>query len=387
MDINGLTVLVTGGAGLIGSHIVDLLVTEYQCKVRVLDNLVAPTHTSSEIPPWVPKDVEFIHGSTFDRSTMEQALQGVDVVFHQAASGYVGSQENSLRNVFDAAATGTCVLFDTIKDLKLPVKKVVTASSMAVYGESSYLKPDGSIFTPSQYRSAERMANGDYEVYANNGSRCQAFDISEERQLLPSHPYHLAKFIQEKVTLASGRELGIPTVALRYSICHGPRQSIRNPYSGVVSIFATRIINGKRPVVFEDGKQLRDFVYVEDVARANICVMKSAKAKWEVYNVGTNRGGDTMNDIASLMCKYLSKGNIPLTPLNNGAFRVFDTRHILLDASKLMSLGWKPKYTLEEGLKKHAEWILKLAETRQIKDMFEEEYVAMLAKGVVKQEQ
>merc|ERR1719420_528826 len=192
----------------------------------------------------------------------------------------------------------TCVLFDVIRDLKLPVKKAVTASSMAVYGEASYKRADGTIFTPTGYRQKERLDAGKYEVVDERGEEVTAYAIPEERELLPPHPYHLAKFCQEKITIAAGKMNKISVTALRYSIVHGPRQSVHNPYTGVMSIFCTQILNGKSPKVFEDGKQTRDFMFAEDVARANIFVAQHPKTGGEFYNVGSGRGGDEMGKVA-----------------------------------------------------------------------------------------
>jgi dTDP-L-rhamnose 4-epimerase len=336
-------------------------------------------------PSWVPNEVEFILGSTCNANDMKLALEGIDVVFHQAASSYLGTQKDSFRHVFDEAATGTCVMFDVIKDNTLPIKKIVVASSMAVYGCASYLKKDGSEFIPPGYRSEVRMSKADFEVYSDDGLECGPYEIAEDRELRPSHPYHIAKFAQEKITIAAGRELGIPTVALRYSIVHGPRQSIHNPYAGVLSIFSTRIMNGKAPIVFEDGNQMRDFVFVEDVARANLCVMMSDSAKWDAFNVGTGRGGDTMGTVANFMCEYLSRQSDPISPVYNGDFRCSDVRHIVLNPRKLMALGWRPKVTLEEGLKRHANWVLEIADHNGgIEDCFGNSYKDMLEKGVIK---
>jgi len=371
---------------MIGSHIVKLLLVEHGCKVRVVDDLKVSTHPSGEKPDWVPEDVEFIKGSAADRDLMERALKGVDVVFHQAAAGYEGALPKCLEKCFTDATMSTCVLFDVIKDLKLPVKKVVTASSMAVYGEASYRRKDGSEYVPDGYRPTTRLDAGLFEVVDETGNECTSYPIQETRALLPPHPYHLAKFCQEKITLAAGKEQNISVTALRYSIVHGPHQSVHNPYTGVLSIFCTRIMNGRNPVVFEDGRQTRDFLFAEDVARANIFVAQDSRTNGEVYNVGTGRGGDSMHKVASILCDLLADGK-DIKPEYHGDYRSSDTRHIQLDASKLMALGWKPRVTLEEGLKRHVAWAREtLKSSGGVKDKFEEAYKEMIAAGIVKRQ-
>jgi len=388
MDLTGMTCLVTGGAGMIGSHIVDLLLKEHKCKmVKVIDSLKETSHPGHKKPEWVPADsdkFEFIDGSVADRPLMEKVMQGVDVVFHQAASGYESANASCLYHCFNDAVMSTCILFDVIKDLKIPVKKVVVASSMAVYGESSYTTKDGKEYIPSSYRPESRLKEGKYEVIDDNGDECTPFDMPETRALLPPFAYHLAKFGQEKIALAAGIEQNISVSAMRYSIVHGPRQSLHNPYTGVLSIFCTQVMNGKSPVVFEDGKQTRDFLFADDVARANVWVAQHPKSGGQAYNVGTGRGGDQMGKVATIVCDLLSKPGQAIKPVYKGLFRRMDTRHMRLDASKLMALGWKPKQTLESGLKIHVDWARDCAEKAGgVEDRFEKVFKDMVAGGVI----
>jgi dTDP-L-rhamnose 4-epimerase len=385
MDMKGMTCLVTGGAGMIGSHIVDILLKEYQCKVKVVDSLKVASHPDQTKPVWVPDEVEFIQGSAADRKLMESAMQGVDVVFHQAASGFEFANPGSYTHCFTDATMSTCTIFDVIKDLKLPCRKVVIASSMAVYGEASYSRKDGSEYIPDAYRPTARLEKGLYEIVDDKGEECGPFAIKESRALMPPFAYHLAKFNQEKIALAAGTDMKLSVTALRYSIAHGPRQSVHNPYTGVMSIFCTQILNGKSPLVFEDGKQTRDFVFAEDVARANIFVAQHPKTGGEVYNVGTGRKGDEMGKVASILCDLLRKPGSDVKPEYPGLFRIIDTRHFRLDPTKLMSLGWKPRYTLEEGLKKHTDWVTDVAEKAGgVEDKFASVLAKMTETGVVK---
>jgi len=384
LDITGMHCLVTGGAGMIGSHIVKLLLEEHKCKVRVVDPLHQPNHPGGEKPDWVPAEVEFINGSSADRQVMERALEGIDLVFHEAVIGYEAHTTQSRERCFNSGATSTCVLFDVIQDKKIPVKKVVAASSMAVYGEASYKRKDGSEYIPTQYRSEADLAAGKFEVVDEKGEQVTCYPIKEGRALVPpAHPYHLTKLIQEKMTMFSGKTLNIPVTALRYTICHGPHQSLHNPYTGVLSVWANRIMNGKSPVVFEDGQQTRDFLFAEDCARANIHVARDPRADHQVYNVGTGRDGDTMHHVASTLCKLL---NPEIKPAYNGDFRAWDTRHIRLDASKLLALGWKPRVTLEEGLKRQVDWVKASFEKAggKIEDKFGKAYEELMAEGGIK---
>lgn len=370
---------------MIGSHIVDILLKEYQCKVKVVDNLKVASHPEQKKPVWVPDEVEFIQGSAADRKLMESAMQGVDVVFHQAASGTEFSNPGTYTHCFTDATMTTCMIFDVIKDLKLPCKKVVVASSMAVYGEASYARKDGSEYIPDAYRPTERLEKSLFEVIDEKGEECTPFAMKESRALLPPFSYHIAKFNQEKIALSAGKEMGISVTALRYSIVHGPRQSVHNPYTGVMSIFCTQILNNRSPKVFEDGKQTRDFMFAEDVARANVFVAMHPKTGGEFYNVGSGRGGDKMGDVAGILCDLLRAPGSDVKPEFSGLFRATDTRHIRLDATKLMSLGWKPRYTLEQGLKKHTDWVKEVAAAAGgVEDKFQSVLDKMTETGVVK---
>mmetsp|Transcript_29433 Transcript_29433/g.52008 ORF Transcript_29433/g.52008 Transcript_29433/m.52008 type:complete len:391 (+) Transcript_29433:78-1250(+) len=383
MDLNGMTALVTGGAGMIGTHITRVLMAEHGCKVRIIDKLHPTTHPTEKLPNWVPAEAEFMKGDVTSREDMTKALQGVDIVFHQAIQGYEPAYPACCERCLSDAAQGVCVLFDLIKELKLPVKKVVTASSMAIYGESSLMRKDGTEFVPDGYRSVERMSKQQWEVLDENGEECpKAYPMKESRTKTPPAIYHIAKYTQELATLAAGKELGISTTCLRYSIVHGPYQSFHNPYTGVISIFCARIMNGKSPVVFEDGQQTRDFCFAEDVARANIHVCRHPKSGGKAYNVGTGRGGDTMHNVASLLCELLDETGT-IKPQYNNDFRTTDTRHIALDPTELMSLGWKPLVSLEEGMRRHVQW-MKDSSGEVPEDKFDAAYEDMLAKGIVK---
>src|SRR5213080_1837547 len=261
--------LVTGGAGLIGSHVVDLLVNE-GWKVRALDNLEPQTHRRGK-PAWINKKAEFTYGDLRDRDTIIAALDKTDVVFHQAA---YGGYMPEITKFVHVNSLGTAQMLEVIREKNLPVKKVVVASSQAVYSEGAGDCPKHGLIFPT-LRPVEQLRNGDWQVHC---------------PLCGATVYGLTKVDQERLVLLWGKQLGIPTVALRYSCTYGPRQSIFNPYTGVIAIFCTRLLNDLPPVLYEDGEQTRDFSFVEDIARANLLAAESEKLDGQPVNVGSGAG-------------------------------------------------------------------------------------------------
>lgn len=338
--------LVTGGAGLIGSHIVDLLL-EKGHQVRILDNLARPTHLHGR-PDWIPTEVEFLEGDVRNRDDLDRALEGVDWVFHQAADGGFTS---AISHYFVNNALPTAVIYELIRD-KHPVQKVVVASSQAVYGEGKYVCPQHGPQYP-QPRSVEQMRAQDWELHCPECGSSMAGVPIDESHVNPLLPYAMSKYWSEMMALNLGKLYRVPTVALRYSLTYGPRQSLFNPYTGVCSIFSTRILNGKPPVIYEDGRQTRDFVFVEDVARANVLVAEKEEANFQVYNVGTGVATTVLEFVATLEHAY----GRDVQPALRGEFRPGDFRHLFTDAACLRSLGWEPQVSLEEGLRRYAAWI------------------------------
>jgi len=340
--------LVTGGAGLIGSHLVDLLL-EKGYEVRIFDNLEPATHLEGK-PPWIPKEAEFQLGDLRNLDEVERALEGIDVVFHQAAYGGFAPE---LTKMTDVNACGMARIFEVIRTRRLDIQKIVTASSQAVYGEGKYLCPNCGPCYP-QPRPLQQFERQEWEVKCPKcSSPTQGIPIEEEAPLKLSSLYALTKYFEERLTLALGREWGLPAVALRYSLTYGPRQSIFNPYTGICSIFSTRLLNNAPPVLYEDGHQRRDFVFVKDVARANLLAMENAEANFQVFNVGTGRG-TTVEDFARLLRAAYQASVEPVTP---GEYRPADVRHLMADSSKLRALGWSPSVTVEQGVLQYAEWI------------------------------
>ncbi len=341
--------LVTGGAGLIGSHIVDLLL-EQGYDVRVFDNLEPTTHLEGK-PDWVPIDVEFVQGDMRSIDDVERGVTGVDVIFHQAAYGGFAPE---LMKMTDVNATGTSRIFEVIRTKGLDVRKVVTASSQAVYGEGKYVCDVCGPCYPQQ-RALEQFDRAEWEVRCPTcGRPTRGTPIEEDAPLKFTGVYALSKYFEEQLTLSLGREWDIPAVSLRYALTYGPRQSIFNPYTGVCSIFSTRLLNDLPPVIYEDGRQVRDFTFVGDVARANVLVMEDDSANGEVFNVGTGVATSVMEFACLLRDAY----GVEVDPTTTGEYRPMDFRHLIADSSKLRARGWEPSVPVVEGVRRYAEWIL-----------------------------
>lgn len=340
-------VLVTGGAGFIGSHTVDLLLQKGHT-VRILDSLTPPVHIEGQVPAYVPRDVELIVGDVRDRAAWERALQGVDAVFHFAAyQDYL----TDFSKFFHVNTVGTAMLYEVIVANKLPVQKVVVASSQAAYGEGKYqCETDGVQYPP--LRPVEQLMQRDWAPHCPVCGKSMQPLVTDEARLNPHNQYAMSKYTQEMLALNFGRRYNIPSAAMRFSIVQGPRQSFRNAYSGVLRIFTTRLMFDRTPICYEDGQQLRDYVSVHDVARANVLVMEEARANYEVFNVGGGRA-ITVEQYARLIAEKLGKQIEPAIP---GEFRFGDTRHIVSDIAKLRKLGWMPQVTLDEIVEEYIAW-------------------------------
>src|SRR3989440_12244033 len=262
--------LVTGGAGLIGSHLTDLLVGE-GWKVRVLDNLEPNTHKRGK-PAWINQHAQFMEGDLRDRDTIGTALDKIDIVFHQAAYGGYMPQ---IAKYVHVNSFGTAQMLEVIREKKLPIRKIVVASSQAVYSEGAGICPKHDLVFPS-VRPIEQLSKGDWEVHCPIcGAITRSAPTPENAPIGGETVYGLTKVDQERLVLLWGKQVGIPTVALRYACTYGPRQSIFNPYTGVIAIFCTRLLNNLSPVLYEEGEQTRDFSFVEDIARANLLAAKT----------------------------------------------------------------------------------------------------------------
>jgi dTDP-L-rhamnose 4-epimerase len=363
--------LVTGGAGLIGSHIVDLLLSE-GWTVRILDNLEPNTHKLGK-PEWVNPRAEFRQGFVQDYATMQSALEDIDVVWHEAAYG--GYMPEMAKYVL-VNSFGTAQMLEIIRDHNLPVKKVVVASSQAVYSEgAARCVEHGDVFP--LLRPAEQLRAGDFSVHCPVcGQATVSIPTPEAAPVGGETVYGLTKVDQEKLVLLWGKQTGIPTVALRYSCTYGPRQSLFNPYTGVIAIFCTRLLNGLQPVMYEDGGQTRDLCFVEDIARANLLVGTSDKLDGLPVNVGSGRA-TSVKDLAGIIADGLG---LKIEPLARGEFRPGEIRSLISDISRIRTVGYEPQVTIEQGIAKYLKWI----ETQgEVADYFSAAEAGLKAKGIV----
>src|SRR5438067_6740273 len=371
MTAHGKRALVSGGAGLIGSHVADLLRRE-GWRVRVLDNLEPQTHRKGK-PPWVGNDIEFIEGDVVDRGTITAALANIDVVFHQAAyGGYMPEIAKYVRvNSF-----GTAQMLEIIREQNLPIKKIVVASSQAVYSEGAATCPEHGLVFP-EVRPVEQLQLGDWSVHCPVCGAVTTTAPTPERAPVGGETvYGLTKVDQEKLVLLWGKQTGIPTVALRYSCTYGPRQSIFNPYTGVIAIFCTRLLNNLAPVLYEDGEQTRDFSFVEDIASANLLAAETDKLDGIPVNVGSGKG-TPIRQIAEQLSAALK---IDIVPEINGEFRPGEMRHLTSDTTRIRAIGYKPDVDLAEGIARYIDWIRSQSD---IRDYFSEAAEILRNKGIV----
>jgi dTDP-L-rhamnose 4-epimerase len=348
--------LVTGGAGLIGSHVADELLRA-GAEVRILDNLDRQTHPAGR-PDWISGEAEFVEGDVRDADTLARCLEGVDEVFHQAAFGGFTSE---ISTYYDVNSTGTALIFELIAERRLDVRKIVAASSQAIYGEGLYECPEHGTVQPPM-RTLEQFKTRQWEPRCPRCRRELAPLLTPETAGWNGEtPYAVSKLAEERTVIGMGKRLGIPTVALRYAVTFGPRQSVFNPYTGIVSIFSTLLLNGLRPTVYEDGRQTRDYIFVEDIARANLLVMADDRADGRVFNVGRGEPVTVIELIDKLAGAY---GLEPVYDVP-GDFRPGDVRHLVHEASAIRELGWAPATSLEEGFERVVGWISSLGAVRE----------------------
>ncbi len=363
--------LVTGGAGLIGSHVTDLLVRE-GWKVRVLDNLEPQTHRRGK-PAWINPKVEFTHGDIRDRETIAAALDKIDVVFHQAA---YGGYMPEISKYVHVNSLGTAQMLELIREKNLPIKKIVVASSQAVYSEGAGICPKHQLVFPA-VRPVEQLRKGDWEVHCPIcGAITKSAPTPENAPVGGETVYGLTKVDQEKLVLLWGKQVGIPTTALRYSCTYGPRQSIFNPYTGVIAIFCTRLLNNLPPVLYEDGEQTRDFSFVEDIARANLLTAETDHLDGLAVNVGSEKGV-SIRKVAGIVSSALK---IDIEPEARGEFRPGEMRHLTSDTARIRSAGYQPQIKLEEGIERYIDWIRSQSD---IHDYFSEAEQILKSKGIV----
>jgi len=347
-------ILVTGGAGFIGSHLVDALLLRGH-EVRVLDALVPQVHgTEAKWPGWLPQEVEKIQGDVRDPSVWSQALAGMEVVYHLAAEVGVGQSMYEITRYMNANTMGTANLLELLTRGDHSVQKLIVASSMSIYGEGAYRTSDGETVYPL-LRSPERLAERQWEMFdSSSGEPLIPIPTAEDKPLYPTSIYAISKRDQEEMCLAVGRAYNIPATALRLFNVYGPRQALSNPYTGVAAIFSSRLLNGKPPLIFEDGLQSRDFVHVKDVAQALLLSMEREEANYEIINIGTGRR-ITILEIAEALIRELK---VAVEPQILNQYREGDIRHCFADISKArFLLGYQPTVMFEDGVGGLVEWV------------------------------
>ncbi len=363
--------LVTGGAGLIGSHVADLLLSK-GWRVRILDNLEPNTHKRGK-PAWINSDAEFVEGDLRDRGTIENALRDIDIIFHQAA---YGGYMPEMAKYVHVNSLGTAQMLEIIREKNLSIQKVIVASSQAVYSEGAGECAKHGLVFP-KVRPVEQLRRGDWSV------RCPicnetttSVPTPEEAPVGGETVYGLTKVDQEKLVLLWGKQVGIPAVALRYSCTYGPRQSIFNPYTGVIAIFCTRLLNNLPAVFYEDGEQTRDLSFVEDIARANLLAAETDALDGMPVNVGSGKAV-SVREIAERVSDALG---IKIAPEINGEFRPGEMRHLVSGTERIRAAGYDPVVDLEEGLGRYLDWIRSQSDVR---DYFSEAAEILRNKGIV----
>ncbi|MEA2554513.1 MAG: dTDP-L-rhamnose 4-epimerase [Fimbriimonadaceae bacterium] len=357
------SVLITGGAGFIGSHLSDELL---RCgyRVRALDNLSPQVHgRDAKRPDYLNPDVELIVGDIRNPEAVRKALDGVDFVFHYAAIVGVGQSMYEVANYTEVNNLGTAVLLEAL--IERPVRKLVVASSMSIYGEGLYRDARGEIRAGNE-RPLEQLKAGDWEVADDGGQAMAPVPTPESKQPSLASVYALSKYDQERMSLMIGRAYNIPTVALRFFNVYGTRQALSNPYTGVLAIFGSRLLNERPPLIFEDGLQRRDFVSVHDVARASRLAMEKDEAAGQVINIGSGRSY-TVVQVAESVAKAMGK---EIEPEITGQYRVGDIRHCFSDITLARELlGYEPELPLESGLDDLCTWIEKQTAEDRVDEM------------------
>jgi len=344
-------VLITGGAGFIGSHVTNLLLsTGYT--VRILDNLSPQVHGHNPFVSYLNRDAELVVGDVRDADTVERTLKNVDAVIHLAASVGVGQSMYEIAAYTQVNDYGTAVLLDAIA--RKPVERLVCASSMSIYGEGLTRRKSGEVVAPRE-RPLDQLRRGAWELLDEDGEALEPLPTPEEKAPSLNSVYALNKFNQERLSLIVGKAYGIPTIALRFFNVYGPHQALSNPYTGVLAIFAARLLNGRSPLVFEDGEQRRDFVHVSDVAQACMLALQTEDGTGDVYNVGSGESRSILSvaeDLAAVM-------KVPdIRPTLTGRYRAGDIRHCFADISKSRSrLRYEPRVDFRSGLADLAEWL------------------------------
>jgi dTDP-L-rhamnose 4-epimerase len=364
-------VLITGGAGFIGSHVADALL-ERGDQVRVLDSLEPQVHAHGSPPSYLHPGVELVVGDVRDAGAVRAALRGVDLVVHLAAAVGVGQSMYAVEKYTSVNACGTAVLLEALS--RNPVERLVVASSMSVYGEGLYMTEDGSV-AEAMPRTLEALRRREWEPRDADGRPLTPLPTPETKTPTLESVYALGKYDQERLCLMLGRAYGISTIALRFFNVYGPRQALSNPYTGVLAIFASRLLNGKPPLIFEDGLQQRDFVSVHDVTHAVLLAMDRVDVRDTALNIGSGRAV-TIRHVADVLAAALER---PVEPLITERHRVGDIRHCFADIARATAeLGYRPRVSLEDGMKQLAGWL----EGQTADDRIGEAHAELRARGL-----
>lgn len=344
-------ILITGGAGFIGSHLADALLRRGYT-VRAYDNLTPQVHGDiAGAPDYLDDEVDLVEGDMRDPDCLQAALRGVDAVFHLAAAVGVGQSMYEVAQYTAVNNLGTAVLLDAV--IKRPIERLVVASSMSIYGEGLYRTKDGRIIDGIE-RPLDQLRRGEWELHNATG-KLDPLPTPESKTPSLASIYALSKYDQERMCLLVGAAYGIPAVALRLFNVYGPRQALSNPYTGVLAIFASRLLNASRPLIYEDGRQRRDFVNVHDVVAACILALEEPRAAGQVFNIGSGRN-ISIAELARSLAAQL--GRTRLTPEITRKYRVGDIRHCFADVGRARALlGYEPRVSLESGIADLATWL------------------------------
>ena len=366
-----MTILITGGAGFIGSHVADALIAGGE-PVRILDNLCEQVHgPGGRAPDYLNPAAELIRGDIRDRQAVAGALKGVRAVVHLAAAVGVGQSMYEMERYISVNSLGTTILLEEL--IKNPVEKLVVASSMSIYGEGLYRSGNG--HAPVESRRSDSLRAGTWELLDAAGEKLLPLPTPETKTPHLNSIYALSKYDQERMCLMTGSAYGFPAIALRFFNTYGPRQALSNPYTGVLAIFAARLLNDKPPLIFEDGNQRRDFISVYDVARA-CCLALASDLRNEVFNIGSGEAY-TVLEVAAQLASLLGKPDI--RPEITGQYRTGDIRHCFADITRAHTLlGFQPAVALTEGLSDLCGWL----SGRQVEDHVERAYAELTERGL-----
>ena len=375
-------VLITGGAGFIGSHL-SIALTKLKYDVVVLDNLSSQVHgadpelTSPLFKYVLENGISVVKGDICDRDLLLKVISGVEVIVHLAAETGTGQSMYEIEKYSKVNIQGTAAILDILANHPNDVKKIVVASSRSIYGEGKYFSANNGVVYP-EHRKIDDLTNGKFEVSYNGSWDLELRPTDEQSKIHPSSVYGITKQVQEQLIMTVSPTIGVKPVALRYQNVYGPGQSLSNPYTGILSIFSSRILSGKSINIFEDGKESRDFVYIDDVVQATILAIQNDDISSQSFNVGTGVQTTVLEVAEQLMLAYDKTVDLQIT----GNFRLGDIRHNFADLNKIkITLGFEPRFNFNDGIKLFADWVIsqKVAD-----DQYENSLAEMRSKGLLK---